>query len=165
MKEHIESLIEALRQELQQYGEMLALLDQQQELVIRRESDPMLDLVTQIEAQAAVLQTARDQREIRRAALAATAGLAREAAFAQILPKLPADYRPLLRALVDENNTLLHRVRQRSRQNHILLSRAVEMMQKLLGSVFPSARTLTYSGAGHLIGGSRPAHSLYEAVG
>ena len=51
--------------------------------------------------------------------------------FAAIIPLLPPDYRPLVQALVQENNELLARVHQRTRQNHLLLSHAVELMQQL----------------------------------
>ena len=57
------------------------------------------------------------------------------AAFADLIPLLPADYRPLLQALVEENNELLVRVRQRARQNHLMLRRSVELMQELLNTL------------------------------
>ena len=41
----IKSLVAALREELEQYGEMLARLDDQQELVMRREADGVLQSV------------------------------------------------------------------------------------------------------------------------
>ena len=40
---HIEILVEKLRDELKQYGELLALLDQQQELVLKRDADGILE--------------------------------------------------------------------------------------------------------------------------
>jgi flagellar biosynthesis/type III secretory pathway chaperone len=165
VKEHIELLVESLRQELQQYGEMLALLDRQQELVIRRESDDVLDSVSRIEAQGAAIQSARNHREARRRRMAQAAGLLPESSLAELLPRLPANYRPLVCALVDENNTLIHRVQQRSRQNHLLLSKALELMKNLFGSLFPSSGTLTYSGAGLVNGALLSPRSLYEAVG
>jgi flagellar biosynthesis/type III secretory pathway chaperone len=78
---------------------------------------------------------------------------------------LPADYRPLVQALVQENNELLVRVQQRVRQNHLLLSHAVELMQHLINSIFPGAGPKTYDDAGRVPGTGLPQHSLYEAVG
>ena len=52
--------------------------------------------------------------------------------FAEIIPQLPEAYRPLIESLVDENNSLLQRVQQRARQNHLVLSRSVELMQDFL---------------------------------
>ncbi|HTI72311.1 MAG TPA: flagellar protein FlgN [Candidatus Limnocylindria bacterium] len=165
MKEYIEQLVEALRQELQQYGEMLARLDLQQELVVRRASDQLLDSVSQIEFQGVAIQDARRNREYCRRALAQAVGLAGEATFAEIIPRLPVDYRPLVGALVEENNALIHRVQQRSRQNHMLLTRTMELMQRLLGSLFPSTGTTTYSGSGTMLGATLAPRALYEAVG
>ena len=85
--------------------------------------------------------------------------------FADLIPLLPPDYRPLLCALVDENNHLLGRVRQRARQNHVLLRRSVELMQELLHTLFPSRQTSLYNGNGHKRGQLVAARPLYNAVG
>ena len=52
----LEHVIEALRNELQQYGEMLALLEAQQEAVSQRESGSVLTSVPTIEAQSSAIQ-------------------------------------------------------------------------------------------------------------
>ena len=165
MKESIQKLIGSLRHELEQYGEMLARLDHQQETVLRRDSAAVLDGAAAIENQASVIETARSRREAARAELAVQCGLASDSAFAEILPCLPGEYRPLIQALVDENNQLLDRVRNRSRQNHLLLTRTVDLMQRLLGNLFSVKAAPTYGGDGALLVAGAPARSLYEAVG
>lgn len=165
MKELIQELIESLRHELQQYGEMLARLDQQQDNVLRRDSVGVLDGVSAIESQGGALEAARKRREKARSSIAAHLGLPGDAPFATIVPALPQDYRPLVHALVEENNELLVRVRARSRQNHLLLSRTVELMQRLLGTLFSNKGTSTYSGDGAILGNGVRTRSLYEAVG
>ena len=55
----IEPLVGALREELQEYGEMLALLDRQQEQVKARAADQIFQSISQIQAQAAAIQSAR----------------------------------------------------------------------------------------------------------
>jgi len=164
MIESLKALIEALRDELQQYGEMLALLDQQQERVLMRAADGLLETVAAINAQGATLQAARQSREAHRRRVARDLGLPDEAAFADIIPRLPEDYRPLVEALVQENNELLARVQQRARQNHLLLSRSLELMQQFLGSLFPSGQPQTYTGSGAMFAAPMPVRSLYEAV-
>ena len=91
-------------------------------------------------------------------------GLDADAAFQQIIPNLPADFRPLLGALVQENNELLMRVHHRSRQNHVLLCRSLELMSRLLGSLLPGGGTV-YTGKGDVLGSFGPARSTYQAVG
>jgi flagellar biosynthesis/type III secretory pathway chaperone len=54
----------------------------------------------------------------------------------------------LIQALVDENNELLVRVRQRARQNHLLLSRSAELMRGLLDTLLLSRETRVYNGNG-----------------
>lgn len=165
MTDALQRLIEALRDELQQYGEMLALLDQQQEQVCARVADDLLSTVALIQEHGTVMQGARRQREECRSAVARALGLRDEATFLELLPRLPVNFRPLVQALVDENNDLLRRVQQRARQNHFLLSRSMELMQSVIGSLVPQARPLTYGHAGVMASPTLPSRTLYDAVG
>ena len=161
----IEPLIAALRDELQHYGEMLALLDRQQEQVKARSAGEIFQSISLIQAQAAAIQDARQHRENCRAAAALACRRTESAPFTDLIPLLPPDYRPLLQALVDENNQLLGRVRQRARQNHVLLRRSVELMQELLRTLFPARQTSVYNGNGQKRGPILNARPLYNAVG
>jgi flagellar biosynthesis/type III secretory pathway chaperone len=165
MNELLANLIEALREELTQYGEMLALLDHQQKWVMERNTRDVLQNVADLNTQTMVIAAARSRRELRQRDLARGFNLPDAASFAVMVPLLPADYRPLVEALVQENNELLVRVQQRVRQNHLLLSHAVELMQQLINSIFPGAGPKTYDVSGRVPGALLPQHSLYEAVG
>lgn len=164
MIDQLQALISALREELQQYGEMLARLDQQQELVTRRAPDDLLQSTSEIEAQTQVIHEARRLRREQQQQVARALQLPVDAPFADIIPCLPADYRPLMGALVQENNELLVRVQQRSRQNHVLLSRSVELMNRLISSLLPGGSPV-YTGNGSLNGALLPVRSLYQAMG
>lgn len=159
------NLIDALREELKQYGEMLARLDHQQNVVVRRQTDDILPSVAAINEQASTIAASRSEREQHQRDVARELNLPETAAFNAIVPLLPADYRPLVQALVQENNELLFRVQQRARQNHLLLSHAVELMQRLINVIFSGAAPMTYDGAGQVPAINLPQHSLYEAVG
>jgi hypothetical protein len=148
MTEPLETLIAALRAELEQYGEMLARLDHQQELVAARAADKLPDTVASIQEQTAVLQAARARRDDCRRELARSLRLPETVGLRELSAALDADYRPLLAALIEENNTLLLRVQQRARQNHLLLSRSVELMQNLLSSLLNAGNGPTYQGNG-----------------
>ena len=50
-----ENLIEALRAEMQQYGEMLALLEQQQQLIVQRAGAALLENLAAINAQTSII--------------------------------------------------------------------------------------------------------------
>lgn len=166
MNELLSNLIEALREELKQYGEMLALLDQQQQLVMRRQVAALPDNVSGVNAQAGVIAAARQEREQRQRHLARALELPETgASFATLIPLLPVNYRPLVEALVRENNELLIRVQQRARQNHLLLSHCVELMQQLINSIFPGVAPTTYDGSGQIPVAAVPPSPLYQAVG
>ena len=70
-----------------------------------------------------------------------------------------------MKALVEENNELLERVQRRARQNHLLLSRAVDLMQRFLSSFFPVQGATTYGGGGHLVEPPLPRSAVLEMVG
>ena len=165
MIEALESLIHTLREELQHYGEMLALLDQQQESAIHRMADEMLACTGAIQNQAAVIQHARKAREKTQRTLACELCVMETSTFAEIIPLLPPDYRPLVQTLVQENNALLTRVQQRARQNHLVLSRSVELMQQFMGLLFPTCETRVYDERGGRLAHALPTPPLYEAVG
>lgn len=165
MIEHIQHLIDSLREELQQYGEMLALLDRQHQFIMLRAADEVFQSISPIQAQGSVIQTARANREKCRRDIALFLEQPDHAGFAVLIPLLLPDYRPLLKALVDENNELLVRVRQRARQNHLLLSRSLELMQGLLNTLMPSRETRVYNDHGNMHTHTIVTRSFYEAVG
>ena len=165
MIEKLEDLIAALREELQQYGEMLARLDYHQDLVMRRETENLLQSIANVETQGGTIQQGRRQREECQRQLARLLGLPEDATFSALLPRLPEEYRPLVGALVQENNELLVRIQQRSRQNHLLLARMVEMMERFMGTLFPSSSSPVYNQAGAVFGPSAVPRPIYEAVG
>lgn len=165
MTDMIENLISLLREELTNYGEMLALFDQQQAYVMDRSTDDLLQSVIAIQSQSEVTQKTRRQREGVQRKLAAELGTAAEPDFDKIIPRLPNDYRPLVGALVDENNNLLTRVQQRARQNHTLLSRSVELMQDFMNDLFPGQTTNAYTQKGTRTNSAPSGRMLYEALG
>lgn len=165
MNELLQNLIDALREELKEYGEMLALLDQQQEKVMQRQAQDLLQCVAAINAQADTIAAARREREQHQRHISLRFELPENATFAALVPRLPPEYRPLVQALVQENNELLIRIQQRARQNHLLLSRIVELMQRFLGTLFPGTPPTTYNDAGHVLTAGPPQRSIYDTVG
>jgi flagellar biosynthesis/type III secretory pathway chaperone len=165
MIESIQLLIDALRDELQNYGEMLALLDRQQEDLVARAAAEVFQSISLIKAQGSAIHQARARREECLRQVAEDLGRPRDASFASLIPVLPVDYQPLLRALVEENNELLQRVRRRARQNHLMLRRSVELMQELLKMLLPSRQGSVYDDTGSRHTASGRLRGLYDAVG
>ncbi len=90
----------------------------------------------------------RERREQAVARFATERGQPANSTLRALLPHIEADARPLIEALIDEVNALLHRVRRLSRHNHTLLTRAIEVHQEVLQQLRPNAFTKTYSPAG-----------------
>ena len=87
------------------------------------------------------------------------------ATLRSLLPHVPAEARPLLEALIDEVNHLLHRVRRVSRHNHALLGRAVELHQEILRTLRPDSFTQTYAPNGRVTLGIVQATPAMQAAG
>ncbi|MGE3309191.1 MAG: flagellar protein FlgN [Limisphaerales bacterium] len=165
MIDPLQYLIESLRNELQQYGEMLALMDREQELIVQRSSQELFDTVAAIQTQAGFIQDARVRRDEARAALARSLEVPEDSTFEVLGSRVPPEYRPLLDALVRENNQLLFRVQQRARQNHLLLTRSMELMQRFLATLFPTRDSQVYDDHGTRPIWAPTLRPLYEAVG
>jgi hypothetical protein len=145
-----EFIAQCLRAELAEYGGLLHLFESQQKSLFSRDAENVLGFASQIETQARAIAECRIRRE------QVVADFAREndrpvtSSLRTLLPLIEADARPLIEALINEVNTLLHRVRRISRHNHTLLSRAVDVHQELLQHLRPNAFTKTYSPAGRV---------------
>ena len=120
--------------------------------------------IAEIDAQAQTIAAARLEREQHQRHIARGLDLPETSGLNLLIPRLPAEYQPLVHALVHENNDLLTRVQQRARQNHLLLSRAVELMQRFLGSLLPANPAATYNDAGHCQS-NLPQRTVYDAIG
>lgn len=165
MTDLIEHLITALRNELKEYGEMLALLQEQQEHLMSRRIDGVLASVERINSQTLVIRRCRAGRRDAQRLLAESVAPSAPDTLPGLIPHLPPEYAPLLEALTTENRRLLAQVQQCGRQNFLMLNRAVELMQQFLGSLSPGQNLFSsYAGNGSL---ARPAPStlMYEAIG
>ena len=161
----INRLIESLREEMTQYGELLALMQEQQELIINRQPQELLANLNEVNGQMEKIAEARQAREQARAALTAQLDATQETTFKQMTSQLPAEYQPLLEALVDEVNALLQNVHKWLRQNHLLLKRSLDLMQGILQNVYPDqASPKTYGRQGVVSPVNPPPSTLYEGI-
>jgi flagellar biosynthesis/type III secretory pathway chaperone len=159
-----ESLAEGLRAEIAEYGCLLRLFEEQQRSLFSCAADTVLRLSTEIEAQVRVLHDCRRRREQMVAAFASAHGHPASATLRSLLPQVAADARPLLEALINEVNHLIHRVRRTSRHNHMLLAHAVETHQETLRALRPDAFIKTYAANGRVsVAATRSAPALQAA--
>jgi len=144
-----EFITECLRNELQEYGALLALFEEQQANLLRRDADQVASLAISIEEQARATHSSRERREQCVSDFASKHGCPADTSLRQLLPHFPAEVQPLLHALIDEINHLIHRIRRDARQNQMLLTRAVEAHDEALRTLMPDTfKTRTYSARG-----------------
>ena len=145
-----EPLVGAMRTEAQEYGELLALFDEQQAAIISRAPDAVLDLDGRINAQLAMLRGCRTAREALVAGLASRREPALEPSVTEVMALFREPVRPLVQALLAEINALIGKSRRRAQQNRKLLARSVEVAQELLEKLNPEAVSRTYSPQGKI---------------
>lgn len=150
-----EFITECLRNELQEYGALLALFEEQQANLLRRDADQVAALAFSIEEQARATHGCRDQREKCVREFAVAQGCDPDSSLRQLLPRFPAEVQPMLTALVDEINHLIHRIRRDARHNQMLLSRVVEAHEEALRTLMPERfDSRTYSARGAVTAGA-----------
>jgi len=157
MKATWETIVHSLRDELQEYGGLLGLFEEQQGALYRRDAAAVLATVHAIEEQARLASHKRAEREQLVRVFAVDHDCEATASLRQLLPQFPAEIRPMLEAMIDEINRLVHRARRGARQNALMLQRAVEMHQEALRALRPETFTGTYSPRGQ-VGAGLVAH-------
>lgn len=162
---HWEFIAECLRTELADYGGLLHLFEAQQRALFERDASTVLHLAGEIEQHARSLAQSRSRREQAVASFAAENERPATSSLRSLLPYIEADARPLLEALINEVNALLHRVRRTSRHNHSLLTRAVEVHQETLSHLRPNAFTKTYSPGGRVSVSSAHSSATLRVAG
>ncbi len=160
-----EMVAASLREEVEEYGGLLRLFEEQQECVFNRDPERLLQLIEVIKNATDRAEDVRRRRESCVRSFASAVGRAADSTLRSLLPFIDDQARPLLQALIDEVNRLIHRVRRITRQNHLLLSRTVELQQGLLRQFYPGAFTSTYSARGRLSMAAPGPLAAYRAAG
>lgn len=141
-------LADALRMELQEYGALSVLIDEQQKAILHREMMHYMDLSTEIEEQIASTSGLRAEREQMVRDIGKTLGFPEPKDLKSMLVHFPEEARPLLAALIDEINSLIHKTRRKASQNQMLLARALQYTHELLLKTVPQGVTQTYGARG-----------------
>jgi len=128
MHRPLQQLIEALREELQQCGEMLAQLDEPARMASVNPTGAAWPGMPRADA----LLAAREAREFSRQQMAWAAQKPQAVSLGELIPNLPQDHQPLVGALVQENEALWRRVYDRLQQDFCWLDRAREASRQSL---------------------------------
>jgi len=150
MTANSDNLIEALRNEMQEYGGLLSLFTDQQTAILERNPDAVVAMQNEIRLQVEAIHACRKLREKTARDLAIEVGQSPESSVRQLIESCEAMVRPLLNALIYEVNQLISKTRRRGQQNQMLLARSIEVSQQILQKLNPGALTKTYSRQGRL---------------
>ena len=143
-----QQLVDALRAELQEYGAVRNILDQQQKAIFARDAERVGELALTLNQQIEVSSKFRREREVLMRQIAEVNNLPLHTPLAQMRKIFPEAAQPLLQALARELIEMLNTLRRRSRQNQTLLARTCEIMEKTLQLMRPGNFVKTYSSRG-----------------
>jgi hypothetical protein len=118
-----DELVSALRNELQEKGGLIRLLNQQTETLYRRDHVENQRLEDQIRNQIRTATRCRQARELILRQIATKLDMADDASAGEILARFPEYVQPLLEALLLEVDRLSGRLEERLRQNQHLKER------------------------------------------
>ena len=145
-----EELLELLRSELQEYGGLIGLLNAQQQTILSRQSESLLQINQTVQTQMEASQILQKRRQGYVSRLARSFGHSEKSSLSELLPYLPDVTQPMFESIIDEINSLISNVRRKVAQNQRLLSRLLEVTDQILSSVNPTSHTKTYSKQGKL---------------
>lgn len=156
-----ELLIELLRSELEEYGGLLALLEDQQAAIVARTADRVLEINTSINDQMRMIQMRREARESFAAGLAEKLNQSPSSSLREMIRFFRKPIQPLIEALIGEINNLVTRARRRAQQNQMLLARSIEVMQEVLHQLNPETMHKVYGADGRSLFGVRESGSRW----
>ena len=145
-----EELLDLLRDELQEYGGLIGLLNAQQQSILNRRSDSLLEINQSVQTQMEASQILQKRRQGFVNHLARNFGQSTDSSLTELLPHLPEVTKPMFESLIEEINNLITRVRRKIEQNQRLLMRLAEVTDQILGISDPVGHSKTYSKAGKL---------------
>ena len=106
-----EDLLVLLRDELQEYGSLLGLLSAQQQSILERRPESLLEINQTVQTQMEASQILQKRRQGFVSSLANTFGISQESNLSELIPHFPDVTQPMFESLVEEINNLITKVR------------------------------------------------------
>jgi len=156
-----ELVIEVLRAEMEEYGGLLALLEDQQSAIIDRAADRVLEINMSINDQMRMIHMRREAREGLVTSVATRLNQPANSMLRELVRFFRKPIQPLIEALIDEINSLVTRARRRAQQNQMLLARSIEVMQEVLHRLNPETMHKVYGADGRSLFGVRDVGSRF----
>lgn len=155
-----EDLLTLLRDELQEYGGLVGLLSAQQQSILNRQPDSLLQLNQSVQTQMEASQILHKRRQGFVSSLASTYGESNQASLSELVPHFPDSTQPMFESIIEEINNLISNIRRKIEQNQRLLSRLSEVTDQILSVVDPRTHSKTYDQSGDLNKLSKNSRSI-----
>ena len=147
----IEELTSILRREVGEYGELLAVLVEQQEKIMDRDATALLKINQKMEVQMEINEGLLIERHRLIALMVDEPGGGSDPTLSQLIDSFPDAVQPMFHSFAEEINNLISRARRKMKQNQVLLSRLSEVADELVNPLSPDDRVLkTYNHQGGL---------------
>ena len=160
-----EDLLSLLRDELQEYGSLVGLLNAQQQSILDRRTESLMEINQSVQTQMEASQILQKRRQGFVTSLAHSMGEPSDTSLNQLVEHFPLVTQPMFESIIEEINKLITQIRHRISQNQKILARLSEVTDKLLSVTDPKSHSKTYNRSGdtvHLSPNSRS--SLNESA-
>ena len=145
-----EDLLSLLRDELQEYGGLVGVLSAQQQSILNRQPDSLLQLNQSVQTQMEASQILHKRRQGFVSSLATTYGESNKASLSELISYFPNVTQPMFESIIEEINNLILNIRKKIEQNQRLLSRLSDVTDQILSVVDPRTYSKTYNQTGDL---------------
>ncbi len=145
-----EDLLGLLRDELQEYGGLVGLLSAQQQSILNRRPESLLEINQSVQTQMEASQMLQRRRQGFVSSLASSYGEPDESTLSELVPHFPDVTQPMFQSIIEEINNLISQIRRKIEQKQRLLNRLTEVTDQILGVTDPGSHSKTYDKSGDL---------------
>ena len=145
-----EDLLHLLRDELREYGGLMGLLSNQQESILNREPENLLEINKSVRSQMEASQALQQKRQGYVKSLASGFGKPHDSSLSELVPCFPDVTQPMFESIAEEINNLITKIRRKLDQNRRLISRLGDVTDQILAAVDPRSHSKTYDQRGDL---------------
>ena len=117
--------------ELQEYGGLVGLLNAQQQSILNRKPESLLQLNQSVQTQMEASQILHKRRQGFVSTLASSYGVSRETSLSKLVPHFPDVTQPMFESLIEEINNLISSIRRKIEQNQRLLARLTDVTDQI----------------------------------
>ena len=143
-----DELADALRDELAEYGGLLATLDEQRDAITGHNVTSLAEINDEIHRQAKSAQHFTSVREEVCARLARAVGCSPDTTERRLLKYMPAEARAMFESLIQESSGVIKNAKKKAERNNVLLAHSEELNEKLLMALRPGTTSKTYNKRG-----------------